>query len=338
MQEIKAVVSLTNIKKNVSVFKRLLGDKKLFAVVKANAYGHGAVRVAEEIEPLVQGFCVATVKEGVALRAGGIKKDILVFTPPLDEADAYSISAHGMIATVASLNSLKVCAQAAKKYASILRVHVKADTGMNRSGVYGEAFLTLVKRAKNAKGLSVEGLYSHLYYPSDPARSLRQKERFDKCIAVAKAYFPQIECHLSATGGVRFGKPFFYDGVRLGIGLYGYFPYGVEKYVFLKPAMKVYAPVVQTHPFTGGGIGYNVAKGDHGDLSFIRLGYADGYPRNSGVLGAEGNICMDGLVVDGKKRGRVLVFEDADELAKKQNTIACEVLCNATRRSEIEYV
>ena len=153
--------------------------------------------------------------------------------------------------------------------------------------------------------------------------------------------------HLSATLGVTYGKAFAYDTVRVGLGLYGYFPNGAKEIFPLEKGMTVYAPVAETRKFVGGGAGYGAPLTDTpkgGRLCTVRFGYADGFlrKRENGTVGFERsarNLCMDTCVREGKeKRGAELpVLTDASQTATVAKTNAYEVLCAATRRAETVY-
>lgn len=342
MQENIAVVSLTNIKNNVAVFRaRLTPETKLYAVVKANAYGHGAERVGESVQTVADGLVVTSVREGIALRFGGVEKEILSLTPPLGEDDVFFAAAHHITLTVSSFASLRTVQNAVKRFGICACVHLKVNTGMNRLGLSGAPFARLCTIAAKEKNVRVKGLYSHLYAPDDDAAAEYQRENFIRAKEIAQSRLGRLTCHLSATGGILRGEKYFFDGVRLGIGMYGYLPNGFDKSIVkLTPALKVYTHALQTHRFTGGGVGYASAKKNYNELTAYRLGYADGFPRGGGALKAIGNLCMDGCVTEGKNTygARKPVFSSADEEAIRVHTIPYEILCAATRRATFEYV
>lgn len=346
MQENTAVISLKNVKHNVRVLRSLLPPQTaFFAVVKANAYGHGAERVAESIQPLVNGFAVATVSEGIALR-GYTEKEILVFTPPLDEEDAFLSAAHNLTVTVCNFSSFYLASACAEKYGLKIKAHLKVNTGMNRLGLQGAPFRRLCALAAKRQRVRVTGIYSHLYAPHDKAASEAQRRLFLREREVAEREFGKLYAHLSATGGILRGEKYAFDGVRAGIGIYGYLPQGFAlrgRDIGLRPAMKVYTRAVQTHAFTGGGVGYSPAsEGEkYGKLTVYRTGYADGFPRKgNGLLRAEGNLCMDGCISRQRADygGKKLIFSDAEKVAESADTISYEVLCAATRRARFVYV
>jgi alanine racemase len=164
---------------------------------------------------------------------------------------------------------------------------------------------------------------------------------------IAKNYFPNLLCHLSATYGALLGKDYVFDMTRIGIGLYGYTPVGITAPFPLQKGMEVYAPVTATRKYLGGGAGYGNDLTDTfqgNSLSVLRVGYADGFLRTqqNGIDGYEqnaNNLCMDACVRVGKyKKGTLLpILTNADETARLTNTISYEVLCAATRRAEFVF-
>ena len=344
MQENIAVISLKNIKNNIRILRSLLPPgTRFYAVVKANAYGHGAERVAESIQPSVDGFAVTSVLEGIALR-GYVGKEILVFTPPLDEEDVFLSAAHDLTVTVCNFSSLRLAAGCANRYGLSVRVHLKVNTGMNRLGLQGAPFSRLCASAAKEKGVRVTGIYSHLYAPHEEPASEKQREIFFRAREVAERELGGLFAHLSATGGILRGANYAFDGVRAGIGIYGYLPQGVALTaddLGLRPAMKLYTRAMQTHTFTGGGVGYEKARKEYRALTAYRLGYADGFPRNGRAgLRAEGKLCMDSCISAGKAvyGGKKLVFSDVGKIARETDTISYETLCAATRRARFVYV
>lgn len=343
MQENIAVVYLNRIRDNARRIGRLLPPcVKLYAVVKANAYGHGILPVAEAIEPLCDGFVVTSVVEGMFLRQGGIRKEVLVLTPPLDGEDVFYAATHDLTLTVCDFASAKIVVGASERFRLSPIVHLKVNTGMNRLGECGKSFRKVCNYLKSAGHARVQGIYSHLYCPSDRESALRQRLLFLSERAVAEERFGRLTAHLAASGGVLQGEEFCMDAVRVGICLYGYAPTGLEgaaQPLGLRPAMELYTHVLQSHDFIGGGIGYRQATKSYGRLSVCRLGYADGFFRGGGVMNAEGNLCMDSLILSGKGHSgqRKQVFSDGKLLAEGQGTIVYETLCNATRRASFEY-
>ena len=321
MQKTVSVIDLRAIKSNAEKIKNLAGNSKFFAVVKADAYGHGAEEVARCLEDIADGFCVAIIEEGACLRVAGITKPILVFTPPLDNYDAARAREYDLTVTVNSVDTAKLCRTNS--------CHIKVNTGMNRMGCTVTQLPEIVKLS----GENIEGVYSHLYAPQDNIACAAQLALFERAARFVKTYKPNAVAHLSASGGILRGGRYLFDGVRSGILLYGYSPDGFKAEV--TPAMKVYARKVQTTEFIGGGIGYNRADRQYGQLNTYRCGYADGFSRI--VPLGEKTLCMDSFI---SREGEeyLCVMDDAEEYAKRCGTIPYEVLTRVTQRSERIYL
>lgn len=322
MQKTLSVINLPAIRNNALKLKGLSGERKFYAVVKADAYGHGAEEVARYIEDVADGFCVAIIEEGIALRVAGITKPVLVLIPPLSRFDVSRAEAYSLSVTVNSRRTAELVKG--------LPCHVKVNTGMNRLGCGLEELPEVLKILPSE---SIEGVYSHLYAPQSERASEEQLALFMRAARLVKYYKPGAVAHIAASGGILRGGDYLADGVRAGILLYGYAPYGFIAEGFT-PALKVYARRIQTTKFIGGGIGYNIAEKDYGTLCAYRCGYADGFSRI--VPLGERTLCMDSFVSSG---GGALkcVMGNADEYAKKCRTISYEVLTSVTRRSERYY-
>ncbi|MCD8373470.1 MAG: alanine racemase [Clostridia bacterium] len=322
MQETLSVINLNAIRQNALYIKGLAGGRALYAVVKADAYGHGAERVSLALNDIADGFCVALVSEGAALRIAGVTKPVLVFTPILDEEDAGRAKFYDLAVTVNSLRTARLSRG--------LDCHVKVNTGMNRYGCDAGGIDALLDSIQGG----VLGVYSHLYAPCDRAASMRQLTLFDEAEKAVKRRYPDAVSHIAASGGAMLGGPFLKDAVRCGIALYGYAPEGFSR-KGLKPALKVYARLSQRTEFIGGGLGYSKAAKNYGRLSVYRAGYADGFSRN--VPLGEGNLCMDGFISEESSEWKE-IFSDADAYAQQCGTISYETLCSATRRSRRVYI
>lgn len=322
MQKTLSVINLSAIRNNAVKIKKILGRRFFWAVVKADAYGHGAEEVARSINDIADGFCVAIVEEGIKLRVAGIEKPVLVLTPPLDGYDAARAAAYGLIVTVNSFATAKLCKE--------IPCHIKVNTGMNRVGCNAAdlpAILNVLKKE------NVLGVYSHLYAAQSDRASLRQLALFNQAVRIVKYKNPEIYAHISASGGILRGGKFLMDGARAGILLYGYAPEGFRAEGFL-PALKVYARKIQNTKFIGGGIGYNFADKNYKTVSAFRLGYADGFSRT--VPLGEKTLCMDSFIAE-KGGALECVFDNAEIYAARRGTISYETLTSVTRRSERIY-
>lgn len=324
MQHLSAHISLSRIITNARLLKKRAGTA-LFAVVKDDAYGHGAERVAHALGSLADGFCVATVREGASLRIAGILKPVLVFCPPLDEEDAFRMRAYDLTATLSSPRSLALIAEAH------LQAHLAVNTGMNRYGVPPERAESMARRAKGL-GVPLTGVYSHLWAAHEKDVREEQLALFLQAAEGVRAHFPEAKRHLAATGGILAGKEFCLDAVRPGIGLYGYLPQGFEGQLPVRPAVRLYAPVSNTAKRVGNGAGYRAA-GEGNELFTLRMGYGDGLFRQNGLL------CMDACVREGKARlgAKRRVLCDLTAYARENHTTEYEVLLRALQGAEKHY-
>ncbi len=340
MQKVIAKICLENIRKNATAFKAHSGAK-LCAVVKADAYGHGAEEVVLALSEIADCFAVALIEEGIAIRGAACGKDILVFTPPVDKEECYALVKNGFIISVPNLYTAKLCVEVCKQYGLRGRVHLKVNTGMNRYGMNPSMLGRVCKLLQAAPAVCVEGIYSHLY-TCDEKISEKQKRLFLQMQAICKRYFPSVVAHLGATYGAAMGRRYAFDMVRVGLGLYGYSPVQTPFPVY--PAMQVFARVVEKRKYAFGGVGYGEKQFKRGEkITLSRVGYADGFLRSkNGLIDGEkevNSLCMDVRICAGAKmRGKYLpVLLNAEETAKKAGTIPYEVLCAATRRAERIY-
>ncbi len=336
MQSLIAAISLDTVIENAALLSRAAA-RPLIAVVKDDAYGHGAERVALALRDKAGAFAVSTVDEGVALRTAGVTGEILVLTPPLDEEDATRIAAHSLTASISSLSALRLLARAG--WSERIRAHIAVNTGMNRYGVRPERAGYTAREAERA-GVGVTGVYSHFYLPSDGVCRKRQCALFERAAGEVKERFPSAVRHLSATGGVLAGKEEAEcDAVRSGIALYGYLPEGFPGALAVRPAMKLYARVAQAFTFTEGGAGYAKAQKNYRKLHTLRLGYGDGFFRG-GAPFAIGNLCMDACVSEGEARfGKwKCVMKNVSAYAAAHGTTEYEVLVALARKAVKIYV
>lgn len=322
MQKTLSIVNLNAVRRNAANIRDRLGDRFFYAVVKADGYGHGAERIALETEDIADGFCVAIMSEGAALRAAGVSKPVLVLTPPLDESDCERAAFYNLTPTVNSVKTARMIGG--------LTCHIKINTGMNRYGCNVEELPDILRVLRSEQ---IEGVFSHLYAPDDDNASYAQLALFEQATKIIKDKNERVRAHLSASGGLLRGGRFLKDGARCGILLYGYAPNGFSSKGFT-PALKVYAKRVQKTRFIGGGVGYNRADRQYGNLSVYRAGYADGFTRLTPL--GEKTLCMDSFIRDGGGEWE-LIMGDADVYSARSGTISYETLTSVTHRSEIIY-
>lgn len=344
-------------KHNYRVFRKMLSPRtKLWAVVKSNAYGHGIFVMARIFSDCgVDGFCVDSITEGLALRRRGIREPMLVLGPTLfnlyDRAAAQKIAI-----TVPNLRSLRTVLR--KKNQPDF--HLKIDTGMHRQGLYAEeipAALRLISASPAAR--KFKGVYTHFAYASDKdkkAYAEKQFREFERAKDVfLRAGFKNITFHAAAMGGALLDRKYHLDAVRVGIGLYGV--YQSEKMerqyrkLNLKPVLAwrtLVADVKRLKP--GDMVGYDFTEKitRPAEMAILPIGYWHGLPwslsrkgevlirgRRARILG---RVSMDLTVVDVSglncrtgeevtiigRSGRERIT--AWEVAEKAGTAAYEIL------------
>lgn len=345
MRKIISEIYLQNIQNNAKAFARWTG-KPVCAVVKADAYGHGAVEVVNALQSTVKMFAVSLLDEALAIRAVTCGKEVLILTPPCSETEVRQAVVNGFCITVDTLKTARLAVRSALFLQKPLKVHLKVNTGMNRYGMNAQTLGKTCAYLRRFPFVEVLGLYSH-FYGNTPTGLETQYSAFLRLQTVCKRYYKTVVCHISATYGSAFGKRYAGDMVRIGLGLYGYLPDGTNgisettvRALHLQPAMRVYAQVSASRIYQNGGAGYGkplkkLGKGT--DLHVLRFGYADGFLRRDGYgLSA---LCMDACVREGKARVGtfVLIMDNAQTMAKRTGTVSYEVLCAMNRRAERVY-
>lgn len=312
-------VSRAAIRHNTRILKRMVGDARLLAVVKANGYGHGAVTVAEAaLAAGADGLCVALVQEGVELRRAGIENPILVLSEqPLDQID--ELLAHGLIPTAYSIRYIDALAEAARRHDVVAHeVHLKIDTGMHRVGAAPDAIVELAGRiVARSPQLSLGGVFTHLATADqpDPAFTNVQIDRFDHALDdLQRAGIDPGWVHIANSAGAIAHPRARRDMVRVGIALYGIAPdvSMTDACAELQPAMALRSRVSFTKRVAAGeGVSYGLRHrfARSANVATIPIGYADGVPRQLGLVGGEvlirgvrrpivGVVTMDQLMVD----------------------------------------
>jgi alanine racemase len=311
-----ATVDLDAIEHNVRALAAHTTAREIFAVVKSNAYGHGAVQVAEvALKSGATRLAVGRVDEAWQLRSGGIQAPILVmcYTVP---AEAETIVEQNLMATVISLESASALSRRAVALGRTVGVHVKVDTGMGRFGLLPEGevlpYLAALERLPN---LEIEGIFTHFATADAHDKSYAQQQfaLFQEILKVVEEAGHTIPVRHAANSAATLDLPETHlDAVRPGIALYGMYPSEeVSREVPLRPALMLKSHVgrVRTLP-AGSSVSYGrtfIAKGPT-TVANIPVGYGDGYHRalsNKGavLIGGQrapivGRVCMDQFVVD----------------------------------------
>lgn len=341
-------VNLKNVLSNIEFVKnRLPNGVKLAAVVKADAYGHGARRIVSAIDEKVDYFVAATVEEGEEIRES-TKKPILCLSPFLEKEIKRCILKK-IETSVSSEDDLKTIIRASEDMNIKAYVHICVDSGMNRMGIKTKkCAYKLINSVKLCRTVAIKGVYSHFYDGENNETREKQAGVFG---SISKCFGSEPLRHIAATNACL-NEKYSFDMIRLGIGLYGY---GISG---LKPSMSFKSRVSRVCKIKAGeAVGYGgrfVAEKDCFSAT-ISAGYADGVPRSfSGgevlIKGKRrkiiGNVCMDycfalvdgsvsvgdEVVFFGKQGGEELTAEDA---ARACGTISYEILTGARRLEKI---
>lgn len=347
-----AEVDLDAITANLHAVRAQVGlGPRVMAVVKADGYGHGAVRVARQaIEAGAAWLGVATLEEGLELRRAGIDAPVLVLGSVAAD-DVGEAMRHDLGLTIASSDALSAFPRARRR----VRLHLKIDTGMTRLGVTVDEVPSVLNRLTRA-GLRLEGVYTHLASADEPdhAFTREQLNRFDAVLPQVRAQFPQVIVH-AANSAAALGHPRSrYDLVRVGLAMYGLYPERrIASQVTLIPAMRLLSRVVRTvrvNPGTTVGYGATYRTLRPTTIATVACGYADGYPRLAGLNGEvllngarvhiAGRVSMDNLTVDAGETAvqigdPVELFGgeiSVDEVAHWAQTISYEIVCGLGSR------
>lgn len=360
-----AEIDLKAIAHNVQEFKRIIKPNSLLcAVVKANAYGHGAVEISQvALDNGANYLAVATVAEAIQLRTAGFNVPILIlgYTPP---EMATHVVRYNITQTITDFSMAKSLSDAAAASAQKVKVHIKVDSGMSRIGFYpGPESVQVIKQIAKLPNLEIEGAFTHFAVSDivDKTFTLAQFSIFTNFLDSLQSAGIDIKIRHAANSAAIIDLPETHlDMVRLGISLYGLYPSDEvhKENISLQPAMTLKAKVVQVKKIPPG-ISVSYGRTWQADkeavVATLPLGYADGYTRllsNKGEILVHGQraniigrICMDQCMADvshipdvqtgdevvlfGAQIGAVIPVE---EVAAKIGTINYEVVCMVSPR------
>lgn len=352
----RAEIDLAAIRGNCRALRALQppGSSQL-VVVKADAYGHGDVRVARAcLEAGADWLGVALVEEGVRLREHGIDAPILVLVEP-PAAAAEAVVRAGLVPTVCSLDVLDAVDRAARGAGRSQPVHLAVDTGMHREGVQPREVVEFARAIIARAGCELQGLWTHLAVADEQSRpeTLAQLERFaSSCRQLEKEGLRPPLVHVSNSPGLLARAGHDLDMVRAGVAVYGLYPAEWLRSVCpLSPAMRLVSRVGSVRRVgRGEGISYGLtyAPDDEANVASVPIGYADGYPRHLSGRGVAlvggkrrpvaGRVTMDQIMLDcGRDRVEagdevVLIGAQgsetvtADDLAELSGTINYEIV------------
>ncbi|MGH2406054.1 MAG: alanine racemase [bacterium] len=346
-----ATVDLDALEGNLRTVRGLVpAPAAVMAVVKADAYGHGAIAVARAaLEAGATWLGVATADEAIELREAQVRGRILIFGPVPDRW-IEPLSVAGCALTVADRASAAAAARAPARP----RVHIKVDTGMMRLGVAPEDLDDLL-RAIDPSRVTVEGLYTHLACADEPdsAMTRAQLAAFARAAEITRRRFPSAIVHAAASAAAVAFPEAALDLVRVGIAMYGVPPAAHLALSGLRPVLTLAARLVRTKRVAAGtAVSYGATYRAPSDttIATVPLGYGDGYPRALSGTGrmlihgrshpVAGRVCMDFTMLDvgdapvrdGDEVIAVGPGLTASEVAEAAGTIPYELLCRVGRR------
>ncbi|MBR7000958.1 MAG: alanine racemase [Lachnospiraceae bacterium] len=356
-------VDLSAVRHNLKEAKAKIGGKKLLAVVKTDAYGHGAVRVSEAIADLVDYYAVACLSEAVELREGGIKKPILIlgYTSPKEYGE---LLAYNITPTVYTYDAAEKLSEIALLLGTKAKIHIAVDTGMGRIGFIPSAEnADTVAKIAALPGIEIEGVFTHFAKADEADKSYTESQiaHFDWFIdrlSERGVQIPIRHCYNSAA--IMDLSETKYEMVRSGIITYGLLPSAEVKKesMNLQPVMEWKAHVIHVKTLPAGcGISYGATYVTDKErrIATVSVGYGDGYPRSLSGKGRVlihgqsapilGRVCMDQMMVDVSDIKEVKpedivtlfgkdgdAFLSAEEVADLSGRFNYELVCDISMR------
>jgi alanine racemase len=368
-----AEINLSAIAHNLQTVKKIIEDRSVIAVVKADAYGHGAVEVSKRLlKKGISHLAVAFTDEALELRNAGITAPIIVL---FDKSDIKEFFKWNLIPVIHDLNTAISLTKETKKRGEQIKVHAKVDTGMGRLGLSGKNVIRDLIRIGKMPGIELEGILSHFSEAdlSDRSYANLQLKRFRTiCETVSKSLKRKLFAHMANSAAVITYKDAHLDAVRPGIMLYGYLPLSrknesqmLDDDVYdLIPAMTIKTNILSIRKVPKGtpiSYGRTFITKRMSTIGVIPVGYADGYNRlfsnNADVIvrgkrvPVVGRVCMDLTMIDLTDVKHVTVDDEviilgqqkseminAMELAQRVHTIPYEILTSLGSKSKRIYV
>ena len=358
-------VDLVQIRNNYRAYKRALGEAvEIISVIKANAYGHGDIQIARVlVDEGANFFAVSNINEGIRLRRGGIKGEIIIlgYTPPALSGELFR---YDLTQTIVSKDHLSELLHRGK---SSVKYYIAIDTGMNRIGIPPLEVAEITKSAQGA--LNIIGAFTHLpvadgSFPCEIEFTKNEIDVFDRvCEEMRCLGIEFFHCQNSAAS-LRYCSKIS-TSIRLGISLYGYSPSkNVKLPEGVEPALAWKSIICRVSDLKAGesvGYGRSFIAPKSMKIATVTTGYADGYPRRASNIGAVlvngekcpivGRICMDMMMVDvgnisNVKAGDVAVLIGqwekqkitADDIAAWSKTISYEILTSISQRVNRVYI
>lgn len=349
---------------NIRQLKTLLSPQTaLMAVVKADAYGHGAITVSQTVlEAGAEWLGVATLPEGIELRKAGISAPILILGATYTPEQVRALAHWKLQPTICTPKQALVFAEVLTEFEESLPVHLKIDTGMSRLGTPWQEAIEFVRMVVGLSQLEIASVYSHFATADDrdPTVMHQQHDRFERVLSqIADAGISIPRLHIANSAATLTDPNLHYDMVRVGLAVYGLYPAEhLRGAIELRPVLQVKARVTQVKTIpagTGVSYGYQFIAERPTRIAIVGIGYADGVPRNLSnrlkailrdrLVPQIGAITMDQLILDVSSIPDVEVGEvvtllgtqgtqhiSADDWATTLGTISWEILCGFKHR------
>jgi alanine racemase len=364
-----AEISLKNLKFNYLNIRKKVKQRPVMAVVKADAYGHGMLKAVEALESLGEAkpfyYGVALLEEGIELRKSKLTNAPILTFSPVREEEIPEYLRFNILPTLSDESQLDIL----KRYKGKrkLKIHINVDTGMGRLGINYRTAFDVIREVSEVRNVRIDGIYTHFATSDEKNKSfaLTQLGRFKEVLSELESENVNVGIVHAANSGAILDLPdAYFDMVRPGISLYGYYPsLETSESIKLKPVMKLVSRITTLR---------KVRKGEsvsYGRIYFAKknilaatvpVGYADGYNRalsnkgkaivKGGVVKQIGRVTMDRVLFDVnnakvKVGSRIVLMGkegnknfDAWEWSKILNTIPYEITCNISKRVPRIYV
>jgi alanine racemase len=349
-------INKSHILHNLRQYRKVIGQERLLMpVVKSNAYGHGLVEIAKLIDSvkIADKICVANSDEAHILIKNHIHSPIFILSYWEKEV-IKKITGNNIELAVYNYEQAKFLSSLKKK----IKIHLKVDTGTSRLGILDKDFISFVKKIRKLPNINISGIFTHFANSEEDNNFTReQTEKLEKIkIALNNLGLQNIQYHAACSAAVMSNNNTFFDGLRLGLGMYGYWPSLHSKILAakyypwfrLKPALSWKTKIIQIkelpkNTFIGYGCSYltkNKTK-----IAILPIGYNEGYDRglsNQGLVYIKGRkcpvlgrICMNLTMIDASKLNKININEQVElmgknitpeDVAAKINTINYEVI------------
>ncbi len=362
-------IDLDAVAYNVKAIRKKVGKGiKILAVVKADAYGHGAIEISKTlVKNDVNMLGVAFPEEGIELRENKINVPILLLNPILPE-QIDEVLKNSLEITTCSLKAAKELSKRAKRSCHNTKVHVEVDTGMGGAGIHPDKALSLIRTLLSIENVTIKGIFTHFHSSEEKDKSFTHKQNkiFKKILQELEDEKIQIPFTHAANSAAILDIPeSHFNMIRPGLILYGIYPSSyVSRNIDLKPVMSFKTRIINLKQLDSGdtvGYGRTFKLSKSANVATIPVGYKDGFSRYFSNLGKVlingttasiiGRVCMDRCFIDvsnipdadvgsevvlcGSQKNETISIESA---AKLIGTIPYEVVCNIGRKVPRKYI